>query len=434
MKKITLLSLLFLVALFSCKNDEKPAPINEPVIKANQFINEAMTLAYYWSDKMPNIDYTKEVDPKKYFEKLIVSEDLYSFISDDAESVLNGFDGVVKSFGYSLSFFEVEKAIVAMVEYVYPDTPASAAGIVRGDAIILMNGAAINNGNYMDLINNSRVEIGVSKIEGGKILPPRTVTMVSEVITETTVHTQKVFDIGDRKVGYLFYTSYVGAQNSALDRVFGEFKAHGVNELILDLRYNRGGDEVAIVNLCSHIAPNVSSRDIIFTTVYNSEFSKLNPNPNNYFKDGVANLGLERIYILTSQSTFSASEVTILGLKPYMEVYTIGEKTGGKYTGMVPLQPAEASIKNWLLVPVVSSWTNKDGKSARGGIAPDYEVNCYEFPFVKIGDEKDPLIAEALAKITGTKSVRVKSTQQSIKPFDYGSSKYDKVRSSLIYK
>lgn len=204
--------------------------------------------------------------------------------------------------------------------------------------------------------------------------------------------------------------------------------------MILDLRYNLGGDENAIDNLCSHIAPNVTSNDVIFKTVYNSEFSKLNPKSSKYFTNGLTNLGLERIYILTSQSTYSASEVTILALEPYMDVITIGEKTGGKYTGMTTLQPTDKSIKNWLLVPVISAWTNKVGKSARGGIAPTKEAECYEFPFVEIGDEKDPLIAEALSQITGIRSVRGKSAQQSIQPFDHGSTRYDKLRSNLIYK
>lgn len=228
MKKFTLLSLLFLVALFSCKEDEKSDSINESTLKANQFINEGMTLAYYWTDKMPDIDYTKESDPKEYFEKLLVSEDLYSFISDDAESVLNGFDGIVKGFGYALLFTMIDNvSVAAIVEYVYPDTPASRAGIVRGDIILTMNGEAINKSNYTDLINNSKIEISISKVESGKIVLDRTVAMTSEVITETTVHTTKVFDHGDRKIGYIFYTSYVGVQTDQIDRAFGELKAQG---------------------------------------------------------------------------------------------------------------------------------------------------------------------------------------------------------------
>ena len=51
--------------------------------------------------------------------------------------------------------------------------------------------------------------------------------------------------------------------------------------------------------------------------------------------DDLARLDLTRLIALTSQSTYSASELTINGLKPYLQVVQIGEATGGKPYGIV---------------------------------------------------------------------------------------------------
>ena len=89
---------------------------------------------------------------------------------------------------------------------------------------------------------------------------------------------------------------------------------------------------------------------------------------------------------VTSFKQAGVSEL-ILGLQPYMNVVRIGEKTGGKDTGIHLLQPyildheevvLDPVIGNWALLPVVSKYHNKEGDSVTGGLQPDYEVkNSY---------------------------------------------------------
>ena len=51
----------------------------------------------------------------------------------------------------------------------------------------------------------------------------------------------KVIQMGGKKIAYLMYTKFSQGFDKELNSVFAEFKSEGVDELILDLRYNRGG-------------------------------------------------------------------------------------------------------------------------------------------------------------------------------------------------
>jgi carboxyl-terminal processing protease len=48
-----------------------------------------------------------------------------------------------------------------------------------------------------------------------------------------------------------------------------------------------------------------------------------------------------RVYVITSSRTASASELIINGLKPYMDVFLVGGLTFGKNVGSVPIEDEE---------------------------------------------------------------------------------------------
>ncbi|NJO69157.1 MAG: peptidase S41, partial [Bacteroidetes bacterium] len=50
-------------------------------------------------------------------------------------------------------------------------------------------------------------------------------------------------------------------------------------------------------------------------------------------KTPIHSLNLSDVYIITSDNTASASESVINGLKPYINVVTVGTATYGKYVG-----------------------------------------------------------------------------------------------------
>lgn len=468
--KFSLCGLLFLFLLSACHDDNNdpeptPPPVDPepetPVVadaytqRVNSFIYQMMKAYYLWTDHIPELDRQYETDPKAYFKKILVADDRFSGITDDLQSLLNSTQGIEKTFGYSLAYQwadEAQTQVRAIVEYVYPHSPASLAGIERGDLIVSLDGQNITTANMENLIGSPSINIGIRKYRDGNYTAPETVALTMAVVEQNPVHTHKILDTGTQKVGYLFYSSYIGKFNASLDSVFTAFKSAGVSELILDLRYNLGGDEEAIVNLCSHIAPAAvcQAKELIIRKEYNADLTEYNAfheiDDNVYFSDSLLNdnLNLSRVFILTSNQTYSASEVTLVGLDPYMDVIRIGERTGGKYTGMEIL-PAiiviggiymlDPIIGNWAIFPITLEYKNKNGENPKGGLNPDYNVSSFYLPLEPLGNEKDPLVAQALELITGsvpaTQAYKRLNTQQ---PFKHMASPYDPVKKNYIVK
>ena len=123
-----------------------------------------------------------------------------------------------------------------------------------------------------------------------------------------------------------------------------DFKQEGINDLIVDLRYNRGGSINVAQFLASCLAPAapVTNKDVLVTNQYNADINDYivrteGKNSSSLvlpFLDNGHNLNLSRIFFITGRGTASASELVITGLEPYMQVTTIGDTTVGN-TGYV---------------------------------------------------------------------------------------------------
>lgn len=402
--------ILACVSFFSCERDQID---DRNTLKVNQFIRDCMQEAYLWNEQMPNIDIEKENDPKQYFNKLLYFEDKWSYITDDAETLTNSLKGVETTFGYRLVFYKASNdEYVAVVEYVVPNTAADKAGVRRGDYFVRINGEKINASNYKNLISSSALTLTKGRlVESNVVETSEKVSLVATVETINPVLLSKIINKNGYKIGYVVYNSFVGDFNSSLEEVFRNFKENGVTELVLDLRYNSGGDETASIFLCSSLAPKsaVESESVFIKNLWNSNYENYwkRLGKNSYFErrfDSSVkyNLDLNRLFVLTSKNSASASELTIVGLEPYMNVVQIGQTTYGKYTSMFLFQPKSNKIKNWALLPIVAKYANSNGfTDFKEGLSPDYFVEENLFPATQLGDESESLLAKAIEIITG---------------------------------
>ncbi len=304
-----------------------------------------MNEVYLWYKELPDIDIRYEFDSKAYFKKLLYKDDKWSYITDDIQSYENSIEGKETSFGWSLSFgkFLDTGTFFALVEFVYPGTPAEKAGIKRGDIIYQMNGADITENNYTDLLNSDNLTFTYGKYTSDQgIINTVTTTLSSKQLELNPVLFSKIIDEGGHKIGYFLYAQFIDNFDSSIDTVLQHFIDEGVQDVVLDLRYNPGGTSVAAQYLCSALAPAnvVSDGDVLVTLQWNDKYQQY------WEQNGVQNqlevrlinsvpvkMGLNKLYILTGRGTASAAELSIIGLKPYMDVVTVGETTYGKYTG-----------------------------------------------------------------------------------------------------
>ncbi len=442
---------------------DKPEPEPEPeeetapelTIKVNQFFKDVMEDVYLWYKELPSIDIKYEFDSEAYFEKLLFHEDKWSFVTDDIKALEGSFEGKETSFGWSLAFgrFSDTQTIFALVEYVYPKTPAALAGFKRGDLIYQMNNANITNANYMDLLPATNLSCTYGQyVSGSGITNSKTASLAALELNLNPVQFTNIIEHGGKKIGYLFYAQYIGNYNSSLDSVIQYFIANQVTDIVLDLRYNPGGGTDAAQHLCSSLAPLdvVNGQKTLVKFQWNDKYQAFweskdadNQLGINFINTVPHKMGLNKLWVITGQGTASASELTITGLKPYMTVTTVGETTYGKYTASITLKPEDfyesisyyKAIDNWGVQPIILKYANSQGVTDfKDGFAPDIAVEDDLFSTIPLGNKDEAMLKKTLENITGVEVQAIKST---VKPagftvIDRGFSKYDKNKRELL--
>ena len=461
--------ILVLVAIcnVSCgKDDPEPSNNNnndndkeEPSLLVSQYlVYDGMAMYYLWNEQMLHREPTEaDTDPKRYFRTLLDPIDRrndWSWITDDVDALFRNFAG-----GESARVFEGSQLLplwhptlnqhIAVVRYVYPNSPVAEAGIRRGEIIREINSGPITDSSWRLLFETTAQT--TLTVYDQNFQNRRPVVITPRNFAANSVLYSRVDSIGDIVIGYLFYTAFRSNFNNYLYQAFYQFKQAGVTDLVLDLRYNPGGGLDAAVYLASMIAPRaaVENQEILTKINYNQFVNAVFDNQGverawrlGTFNDSLfqnplnVNLDLDRVYIITTQTSASASELVIFGLRPFMDVVHIGQNTSGKYTvswtvhafdnffvgeGANRIARAQRvhnpdrftsaqreELRNWAMQPIVGTYTDRDGRdfvaagtlSPNHFISPNYQLNA-PHTYKPIGNRHDFMFAKAISLITG---------------------------------
>ena len=155
------------------------------------------------------------------------------------------------------------------------------------------------------------------------------------------------------------------ALGSGLDSAFSELKAGGATELVLDLRYNGGGLVSVAQHLAGLIAGSARAGEVFVQFTHNDRQSSRNSAYR--FEALPQALGVQRLVVITTRGSASASEAVINGLRPYMDVKLVGDRTYGKPVGQYGFNFCDK-----VLYPVCFLVTNARGEADFfGGIPAD---------------------------------------------------------------
>ena len=156
-------------------------------------------------------------------------------------------------------------------------------------------------------------------------------------VTINTVLHSEVIDSAGRQIGYLVFNSFLGTSLAELEVAFQRFRLAGVDELILDLRYNGGGSVEVARRLASFIRrTETANRDLFAELRYNDRYQA--DNIKLYFEPEPGSIGVDELTVITTEMTCSASELVVAALQPYFtRVTTIGGRSCGKPVGMNPV-------------------------------------------------------------------------------------------------
>jgi len=453
---------IFSFLLLSCSKSDDGIGIPRTVdalpdsgVDVQDFMWKAMNYWYFWQaetanlsdDKFPiteqgSIDYTEflksESNPEDFFNnKLRFAEDRFSFLSDNYVELTNQLSGISRSNGleFGLVRFQGSDDVFGYVQYIVAGSDASSKNIARGDLFTGVNGQTLTVNNFRDLLfgEDASYTLNMADFVNGEVTPNNEEVSLTKIegLAENPVFLDKIFEIEGEKIGYIVYNGFTNEYDEQLNDAFGRFKAGGITNLVLDLRYNPGGS-VRTATFLSSMIYGTNTNDVFVRAKYNDKYQAILANNNRetrrFFADktgsgtSINTLNLSKVYIITLSGSASASELVINGLEPYMEIIQIGDTTRGKNEFSVTMVDDRESdfgayvynaerknkIKNgntWAIQPLIGRNENADGFSDyTDGLVPDIELKEDLENLGVFGDQNEPLLAKAIEQITGTVS------------------------------
>lgn len=243
-----------------------------------------------------------------------------------------------------------------VVAYSEPNTPAATANVPRGAEVLLADGVDVVNGNSTAL-NAAFFPEAAGQTHTFRIREAtgtvRDISMTSVAVTHQPVLLSSTIDASGVPVGYLLFNDHIATAESQLVNAITSLRNAGIQDLILDLRYNGGGYLDIASELAYMIAGNLTTGQTFERLVFNDKNPNTNPvtgqaltpTPFHSTAQGFSvasgtqlpTLNLNRVYVITSSNTCSASESIINSLRGVdVQVYQIGSTTCGKPYGFYP--------------------------------------------------------------------------------------------------
>ncbi|MGE0362345.1 MAG: S41 family peptidase [Vicinamibacterales bacterium] len=367
----------------------------------NLFVRDALEELYLWYRELPPVDAAAYDSPEAYLDAVRYRprDTSFSYITSRAASDAFYSESQYIGFGLSTSTATGELRVLQ----VFDDSPATEAGLARGARITAVGGVAADT-----LIADGTVDQAFGAASEGVEIAiafetrdgaARTATMRKRPVTIPTVSLTRVFDVDGRRVGYVFFRNFVRPSTAALDAAFASLAEAGVTELVLDLRYNGGG----LVDVAVHLASLIGG-----SATANQVFAEYRHNDRNRRRDETLRfaapahaLGLSRVVVIASRASASASELVINGLRPFVAVTVVGDRTYGKPVGQYVLPFCDR-----VLAPVAFSMVNANGQ---GDYFDGLAAECPAGDDIgrDLGDAAEASLAEALVVVrTGTCSPR----------------------------
>lgn len=405
---IALTVLLGVLSFNSCTSDDDDSSEVHDLVQTenvylefNQWIYAQMNHDYLWRNDMPDslsCDYN--LAPVDFYKSLLSPKDRFSYCETN-----NSYNPPKSEnqLGYEYQLYELGDGSEFAQVLLVTNPQLRAKGLKRGDVVICQPDQHI---------------IVRGKLGQNGVVPTDTLEAKNPLVDEQTVYLDSIYDVNSSKTGYLCYLKFNAIDD--LVPVIKKFYDAGIDELILDLRYNPGG----YVNTCKYLSNSIVNErgyDGIFQQcTYNdvltremkektgsgisvNRFSTPDNGANNSLGNPMYGLNLQRVFVLTSKNSASASEAAIISMRPYMDVVIIGEQTYGKGVGSWTIRDNRYKYQ---LQPITMRYHNALMETTPDeGLEVDYYVpDGYSTAKKELGDIKEPLLAKALSLIAGSES------------------------------
>ena len=417
MRKLIILLAMASITFTACSSDGSgPAGPTTPTACSNDgqkaYVLDALYYWYLWNDLLPaNIDIADYASPEELATQVTRTYgpqrpdgtplDRFSSVGSlQADQQFFG-EGKFEGFGFS---WRVENNEMRFTR-VFVDSPANTVGgFSRGQTVLSIDGRTIAEIRANEGIN-AALDGATAQFEIRNLdLSTYTVTLTEDIVTINPIPQWRVIDMGPGMppVGYMEFATFISTAHDGLDGndfddVFAEFIAAGVEDVIVDLRYNSGGLVDTANLLANHLGGFANDGQIFSNTEFNADRAAAE-NRIDYFANRANAIDINRLIVVASTArTASASELVINGLDPFVNggVYIVGENTFGKPVGQVGLEFCEKILR--------PTSFKKSNAAGFGDYFDGLPVDCPADDDLSIptGADNDPNIVAALSFVTG---------------------------------
>ena len=348
------------------------------ILDENNFLRSYTDDTYLWYNEVTDRDPGLYNDPLAYFDLLRTDDltpsgtpkDQFHFTYDSEEWFQLTQSGVSFGYGITWAFISNTPPRKLLIAFTEPNSPATdlPVPLARGAEILAIDGADLVNGNDVDTLNDGLYASTVGEQHTFRVLDlgsntPRDVVLTSASITAAVVQNTQVISTLTGEIGYMTFNDHHATAEQALIDAVNEFNAHtypggtGIDDLVLDLRYNGGGYVAISSELAYMIAgPGPTAGRVFENFIFNDKHTVTDPitgrplSPTPFYDttlgppfngtpgQALPTLDLPRVYVLTGGGTCSASEAVMNGLRGVgVEVIQIGSTTCGKPYGFYPM-------------------------------------------------------------------------------------------------
>ncbi|MEH3035131.1 MAG: S41 family peptidase [Sphingomonas adhaesiva] len=344
-----------------------PVPVSTPTpspttaggcsLRARQdWLLAQMNEWYLFPETLPTmLDPSRYTDLEDYLDALTATaraqrrDRQFSYVTSVAEETAYYTAGTTGGFGVRLTF---DGANRLMVTEAFEGGPALLAGIDRGTEIVGIGYGENSVRSIASYVAAGDQAAFYQAVDPGTANATRVFRVIGGdgATRDVTLRTAdfdlsplsprygaKVLDDGGRKVGYVNLRTFIGTADDQLRSAFATFRAQGVTNLIVDLRYNGGGLLATAGTFADLLGGNRTRGDVQSYTTFRA--SKSSENETRFFEREAQAIVPTRVAFIGTGGTASASEYVINAMIPYLHgnAALIGTNTFGKPVGQIAL-------------------------------------------------------------------------------------------------
>ena len=313
-------------------------------------------------------------------------DDPYSvYINEDETDVFSiSLNGSYEGIG--IQMLKDEATGYMLITSVFKDSPAAESGLLAGDMIISIDeslSTELSASEFSSIIKNGNKENYKLKILRDK--EELEINLKKQVVTLTSVDSE-IYEQDDKKIGYIYIGIFANNTYSQFKTELEKLEKEKIDYLILDVRGNTGGHLTAVDSMLDLF---LNEKQIMYKFEQNGNITSI-------YGKGNENKNYE-IILLGDETSASASEVLISGLRENLNSIFIGKKTYGKGTvqELITLSDGtqyKITVKKWLTPN--GNWINDTE-----GITPDIEVDLDDKYYQTYEDSDDTQLQKALKYI-----------------------------------